>query len=421
MDSDLHAMTGSRRTEGLIDLAAGLAAFVFICLWTVASVLLIQSPSVWLELREYSIHLALNMACMFLLAYHAGKLHGGLDEKLTQAFNAAILVFGIFALLVLGGRLFFSRPMLIASAAGGVAVGALVVFIRHRFAGRRVATIVPLLGGMPYSEALGQPIYDPSVDLRKYDIVLVSLSNEMSAEWSKAISRAMLAGCKIRHVGEYIEEMRGVVSIDHFEIDHLPSDVLASYNALKRTMDIVLVIFFLPVALPVIAIAIVLIACTMGRPVFFRQQRVGLGNKPFTIFKLRTMRPEQPGEKLVAAVVGDPRITRIGHAMRRLRIDELPQLLNVVRGDMSLIGPRPEAVVLHEEYVARLPNYAYRYLVRPGITGWAQVSAPPSVNSEEARYKLSFDLYYIKKLSIYLDLLILVRTFWTIAAGGGVR
>ncbi|WP_407059709.1 sugar transferase [Brevundimonas bacteroides] len=231
----------------------------------------------------------------------------------------------------------------------------------------------------------------------------------------------MLAGCKVRHVGEYLEELKGAVTVEHFELDHLPENGIASYKALKRALDIGLVIFLLPVALPVLAAAGLLIAVFMGTPVLYRQERIGLGGEPFTILKLRTMRPERPGEAVAAAIVGDSRITRLGRVLRRFRIDELPQLWNVLRGDMSLIGPRPEARPLHEAYLAQLPNYAYRYLVRPGITGWAQVSAPPSVNSDEARIKLTFDLFYIKKLSLYLDLLIVLRTFWTLAAGGGAR
>jgi len=242
-----------------------------------------------------------------------------------------------------------------------------------------------------------------------------------SAEWAKALSRAMLAGCKVRHVGEYIEELRGAVSLEHFEVEHLPPGGIASYKLVKRLLDVGLVVFFAPVALPVFLVAALAVLVTSGRPIFFVQERVGLGGVPFRMWKLRTMRPERPGEALKAAVVGDSRVTPVGRILRRFRMDELPQLWNVLKGDMSLIGPRPEAVPLHTEYLGKLPSYAYRYLVRPGITGWAQVSAPPSANADEARLKLTYDLFYVKKLSLWLDLQIVARTFWTITAGGGVR
>lgn len=231
----------------------------------------------------------------------------------------------------------------------------------------------------------------------------------------------MLAGCKVRHVGEYVEELRGAVSLEHFEVDHLPPNGIASYRLVKRLMDIGLVTFILPVAVPLVALSALAIFVTMGAPIFFVQERVGLGGEPFRMWKLRTMRPERPNEALRAAVPGDTRVTRLGRILRRFRIDELPQLWNVLKGDMSLIGPRPEAVPLHAAYLGQLPNYAYRYLVRPGITGWAQVCAPPSANADEARQKLTYDLFYVKKLSLWLDLKIVVRTFWTITAGGGVR
>ncbi|WP_309089059.1 sugar transferase [Phenylobacterium sp.] len=411
---------GRERADGGA-LIAFVAAAAFIALWSLGSVLLIRGVEMWASSPEYLLHLAINTGCMALAAAYAARVHGSLDYKLGQALLTVFLLFGAYALAVLGGRLFFSRPMLFAAVTGGALVSCLVVLLRHRLARRRVAIVGPLIGDVRPALPFGQVVNDPQTDLRGFDIVLVSLTEQVSAEWSKALSRAMLAGCKVRHVGEYIEELRGAVSLDHFDVDHLPPNGIASYKALKRAMDIGLVVFILPVALPVMALAMAAVFVTMGRPIFFVQERVGLGGEPFRMWKLRTMRPEREGEALKAAVVGDARVTPIGRILRRFRVDELPQLWNVLKGDMSLIGPRPEAVALHEQYLARLPNYAYRYLVRPGITGWAQVSAPPSANAEEARTKLTYDLFYVKKLSLYLDLQIVIRTFWTITAGGGVR
>ncbi len=422
VDARADGTTVSARPLGArANLVATVVAGIVICCWTLVSAGLIQGLGVWLSSPEYGLHLTLNVACMVVCASYAARRHGGLDEKLAQALMAVFVVFGVYALALLIGRLFFSRSMLLSFLAGGILISGLVVVLLHRLAVRRVAIVAPLVGDIRNPDALGQLVHDPQVDLRDFDIILVSLSEHVSAEWCKALSRAMLAGCKVRHIGEYIEELKGTVSVDYFEIDHLPPNGIASYRALKRAMDIGLVIFFLPVALPVLCVSCLLILLTMGQPVLYRQIRIGLGGEPFTILKLRTMRPEQPGERATAAVVGDLRITRLGRVLRRFRIDELPQLWNVLRGDMSLIGPRPEAVPLHEQYIGQVPNYVYRYLVRPGITGWAQVSAPPSVNTDEARYKLTFDLFYVKKLSLYLDLLIVARTFWTIAAGGGAR
>jgi len=400
---------------------AFLVATLFIAGWSLASVLIIKGFGFWASSPENLTHLAINTGCMALAAAFAARVHGSLDYKVGQALLAVGVLFGIYALAILGGRLFFARRMLFAAIAGASLVSLLVVLLRHRLARQRVALIAPLLGDLRIALPFGKVVNDPKADLRGFDIVLVSLTEQVSAEWSRALSRAMLVGCKVRHVGEYIEELRGAVSLEHFDVDHLPPNGITSYKALKRAIDIGLVIFILPVVLPVLALSMLAVLVTMGGPVFFIQERVGLGGEPFRMWKLRTMRPERAGEVLKAAVVGDARVTPAGRILRRFRIDELPQLWNVLKGDMSLIGPRPEAVPLHDQYLARLPNYAYRYLVRPGITGWAQVSAPPSASAEEARQKLTYDLYYVKKLSLYLDLQIVLRTFWTITAGGGVR
>lgn len=401
--------------------AAFLAAALFIAAWSLASAFLIKGVEFWASSPENLLHLAINVGCMALAAAFAARVHGSLDYKVGQALLAVGVLFGIYALAILGGRLFFARRMLFAAIIGASLVSVLVVFVRHRLARQRVALVAPLLGDIRIALPFGRVVNDPSADLRGFDIVLVSLTEQVSAEWSRALSRAMLAGCKVRHVGEYIEELRGAVSLEHFDVDHLPPNGITSYKALKRAVDIGLVIFILPVILPLLALSMLSIVVTMGGPIFFIQERIGLGGEPFRMWKLRTMRPERDGEVLKAAVVGDARVTPVGRILRRFRIDELPQLWNVLKGDMSLIGPRPEAVPLHDDYLRRLPNYAYRYLVRPGITGWAQVSAPPSATAEEARQKLTYDLYYVKKLSLYLDLQIMLRTFWTITAGGGVR
>ncbi|HEY8572884.1 sugar transferase [Phenylobacterium sp.] len=400
--------------------AASVAALVMV-LWTSISTWFIGGWALWAGSAENQLHLGINVACTVAAALYAARVHGTLEYKLGQAIMATAVLFGVYALAILGGRLFFSRFLLTSMVLQSVAVASLVVLLRHRLAANRVAVIAPLMGEGRLALPFGRVITDPKTDLRPFDVVLVSLTETVSAEWSKALSRAMLAGCRVRHVGEYIEELRGAVSLEHFEVEHLPPGGIASYRLVKRLLDIGLVVFILPVAVPVLLLSMLAVLVTSGRPIFFLQERVGLGGVPFRMWKLRTMRPERPGEALKAAIVGDNRVTPVGRVLRRFRIDELPQLWNVLKGDMSLIGPRPEAVPLHTDYLSKLPNYAYRYLVRPGITGWAQVSAAPSASAEEARVKLTYDLFYVKKLSLLLDLQIVLRTFWTITSGGGAR
>ena len=231
----------------------------------------------------------------------------------------------------------------------------------------------------------------------------------------------MMAGKPVRHVAEYLEEEQGVVSIEHFHLDHLPIGGLTSYRIRKRVLDIGLTVLALPIVLPLLLMGALAIWASMGRPIIFIQQRVGLGGRTFKMYKLRTMRPSGPGGSQNATVKGDLRVTSVGVWLRRFRIDELPQLWNVLKGDMSLIGPRPEQPVLTERYCEDLPAFAYRSLVRPGITGWAQVRAGYAADLEETRIKLGYDLFDLKNVSFSLDLQILLRTIGTLVLGGGVR
>ena len=153
-------------------------------------------------------------------------------------------------------------------------------------------------------------------------------------------------------------------------------------------------------------------------PILFKQERLGRESVPFTLFKFRTMRADAESETgPVWATENDPRVTRAGKWLRKFRIDEIPQLLNVLRGDMSLVGPRPEREIFIRKLSEKVPFYAERLLVPPGITGWAQVMYPYAASIEESRRKLQFDLYYIKHMSFFLDMYVLLKTFKTILFG----
>jgi len=370
---------------------------------------------------EYRMHLALVLACLCAVLLFAVRAHGALDRKVAETVFVNALAHGILAFLILGGRWYFSRPILLTNVATSLFLGVAVVMLKHRFAAPRVALVRPLALDVTLPRPLGDVIVSPAVDLSGYDVILVSFTDSISTEWARALSRAMLAGCQVRHVGEYVEDVRGAVSVDHFELDQLTTVGMVSYRPVKRLMDFATVIFVSPVVATLVALGALGVLLTMGWPVFFVQERVGLAGKPFRMWKLRTMLPATPGQTDQAAMPGDRRVTRLGAFLRRFRIDELPQVWNVLRGEMSLIGPRPEAVAFHEDYLLEVPEYSYRNLVRPGITGWAQVCAPPSANADEARRKLAYDLYYVKRMSLFLDLQIALRTIWTVTNGGGVR
>lgn len=189
------------------------------------------------------------------------------------------------------------------------------------------------------------------------------------------------------------------------------------YHRWKRLSDIVLASIGLAIAAPFLLIFLGLIWAESGRPLFFRQQRVGLRSKPFSILKLRTMSVLREEETRDSDRLNDRRVTKIGYLLRRTRLDEVPQFWNIIRGDMSFIGPRPEWIDIAEELSERVPYYPYRTLVKPGLTGWAQINYGYAASDEEVREKLGFDFYYLKNASVLLDLQILIRTVGSIMRG----
>ncbi|HXI99914.1 MAG TPA: TIGR03013 family XrtA/PEP-CTERM system glycosyltransferase [Micropepsaceae bacterium] len=193
-------------------------------------------------------------------------------------------------------------------------------------------------------------------------------------------------------------------------------------RALKRILDITVSLLILTVFSPILLLGMLAVRLGDGGSVFYKQERVTLGGRKFQIQKLRTMRMNAESGGAVWAAAGDSRITRVGAFLRRSRIDELPQLFNVLIGDMSLVGPRPERPEFIEELAKQLPLYVERHAVKAGMTGWAQINYPYGASLDDARSKLSYDLYYVKNFSIFFDLLIIMQTLRVVIwPGGGVR
>ncbi|MBP0445141.1 exopolysaccharide biosynthesis polyprenyl glycosylphosphotransferase [Roseomonas sp. SSH11] len=192
--------------------------------------------------------------------------------------------------------------------------------------------------------------------------------------------------------------------------------------ALRRVLDLVVGISLLLLTLPLILITAVAIKLETPGPILYRQERVGLNGRRFTLFKLRSMVADaEAGGAPRWATKGDSRVTRVGRIIRLCRIDELPQILNVLRGDMALVGPRPERPAFVAQLEQVIPHYAERAMVKPGVTGWAQVNFPYGSSVEDAREKLAYDLYYVKRRSLFLDLLIVVATVRVVLFQEGSR
>lgn len=242
----------------------------------------------------------------------------------------------------------------------------------------------------------------------------------ISMRWSTFITRMVLQGVPVYHLSHITEGLTGKVTFnDHSENDFgalLPS---LFYLRIKRLLDVIIAILALPLVVLVLLTAAVAIKLESPGPAIFKQVRMGHRGKPFVCLKLRTMRTDVTGPAYTSEQ--DPRITRLGQYLRKWRIDELPQVFNVIWGEMSWIGPRPEAISLARDYARHVPFYNYRHAVRPGITGWAAVHQGNVALVEAAQEKLEYDFYYIRYFSFWLDTLIVLKTVLTVLTGFGSR
>jgi len=359
--------------------------------------------------RPVALHLMANGCANFLVGVGAWSARGRLDEKLGRALYSVLVAHGLLALVVVLTHSVYSNIVMLSAVGVSVGWGLAVAVTAHVVMRPRIAVVGPFETHPEHLPPHVERIADPSLDLRPYDLVLTASADQLPAEWMRAISRVMMAGKPVRHCAAYLEEARGLVSLEHFEVDQLTAGGLASYQPGKRALDLGIAALALPFAAPLVLVAGLAIWATSGRPVFFVQPRVGLGGRNFRIFKLRTMTVARDGAPQT--------VTRLGQWLRLSRIDELPQLWNVLVGEMSFIGPRPEWTVLAERYSAQLPAYAYRHLVRPGITGWAQVRSGYAGDLSETRLKVAYDLFYLKHFSFALDLQVLLRTVFLFARG----
>jgi sugar transferase (PEP-CTERM system associated) len=235
-----------------------------------------------------------------------------------------------------------------------------------------------------------------------------------------------LAGIRITDLAGFFERVHGQVPIDSLKISWLIYGQGFRQSALraavKRTLDVVASALLGVIALPLVGIAALAIALEGGGPVIYRQQRVGLRGRTFTVYKLRSMTQDAEREGNPRwATKDDPRVTPIGKLIRRTRIDELPQLWNVLKGEMSFVGPRPERPEFVSMLVEQIPFYAARHSVKPGLTGWAQVRYSYGATVEQSIRKLEYDLYYVKNHTLLLDLGILLETVRVVLLGEGAR
>lgn len=256
-----------------------------------------------------------------------------------------------------------------------------------------------------------------------YDVVVIDPARTYSTEWLQWLAHADMYGVRTISAPLVVETLarRVPVNMLHgvwaFEI----LSATKAYLIWKRLLDLLAIILLAPFLLLLSGMVALVIYFDSGGPILFRQKRLGRNGHPFTMVKFRTMKTNSEENGAAFATRQDPRITKVGQFLRKFRLDELPQFWNVLKGDMSIIGPRPEQAGFAKTFENEIPLYNLRHNVRPGITGWAQVMQGYAAGTDETREKLCYDFYYVKQCSLSLDLRIIYSTIHTILTGFGSR
>ena len=369
-----------------------------------------------------------NAAAIFLALWMRMSVETYPGIRAGQTILPAVLAGHALAIgaLVLF-RLDYHRPSLIE----GFLIHLVWAYGIYFFVARRVRPMIAIIpyGSVGRLERIGLVDWRKlnSPDLARTDgchAIVADFDADLPDEWEAFLADAALDGRVVYQVEQLRESLTGQVDVRHLSENSFGSLVPArAYSTIKHSGDFLAALALLPLALPVMALTALAIRLSDGGPALFRQRRTGQAGRQFTVYKFRTMRIAVGNGTREEAMTGDKdvRITPLGRFLRKTRLDELPQLINVLRGEMSFIGPRPEAEVLSAWYTGDIPFYRYRQVVRPGITGWAQVNQGHVAEVDAVHDKLRYDFFYIKYFSPWLDVLILFRTIKVMLTGHGAR
>ena len=324
---------------------------------------------------------------------------------------------------VLGLSIFRERVYVLG--AGERARKVVEILKTRRDAGMEVVSGSPDDGSCEEFERFARDLRSFCKPKQSIERVLVAMEDRRKAMPVRELLDLRLRGVVIEDAGAVMERLLGKLPLDGLNPSSLifthGFNVKASQQILRRLVSITVSFIGLAVCLPFIPFIILGVRLSSPGPIFFRQTRVGLRGRPFSVIKFRTMRQDAEAAGAVWATKNDPRVTRLGRFMRTTRLDEIPQLWNVLRGEMGFVGPRPERPEFVQWLNSEIPFYELRHMIRPGITGWAQVRYQYGASLEETKQKLEYDLYYIKHLSLGLDLLIMFETVKTIILRRGAQ
>ncbi len=394
------------------------AAALSLCSGVVSGASGLYQPEGWHRVGRF---IASTLVAALLLVLPAKLVLAVVAPHADTWGHLAELLAGIIAVIVLtrlGYRLVLQSGWLVRRLAVIRGQNGPLAIEREFGARARGEELFEIAAVMPQS---GVPDAQSLRDKRIWGVIAapgVALAEDASTELRQS-------GFAVLSESEFLEQRMNRVDVERLAPDWLTRATRRSgpiEAVLRRTMDIAGSLAILAFALPLLVLTAIAIRLDSAGPILYRQERVGLGGRTFSLLKFRSMRPDaEAGGAPRWASRHDDRVTRVGRFIRLTRIDEIPQVINVLRGDMSLVGPRPERPVFVEQLGRVIPHYEDRASVRPGITGWAQVNYPYGASVEDARMKLAYDLYYIGRRSLFLDLLILVATVRVILFQEGSR
>ena len=424
----LFSMLWLHRNEPVSSVPVVSLALVFAAaMVTVSAALGIYSVRIGQSVLHSSARNAISLAVAFPIAYVMFEYR---PTQVTTLISLALLaVFRTYVVHADARKILARRIMIVGTGPEAVSVqqsllqfGSQVEIVGFFALGSRASPCVPAVQILESGSSLAEAS-------RRYDVdeVVVAVGERRGGVLPLAdLLQCRLSGVSVLDLSSYFEIALGQVRLDCLRASWLifgegfRHGVLRSFA--KRLSDIVASLVLIVLFLPVMLVTAMFIVLESGSPVLYRQERVGQAGRIFRIIKFRSMRADAEGDGMPRwAGSNDARVTRVGRIIRKLRIDELPQLFNVLAGDMSLVGPRPERFFFVEQLQQTIPFYAARHSVKPGITGWAQVRFHYGASVEDSAQKLQYDLYYVKNHSLFLDLVILVETVGVVLLGKGAQ
>ncbi|MCB2217359.1 TIGR03013 family XrtA/PEP-CTERM system glycosyltransferase [Desulfofustis glycolicus] len=400
-------------------------------------------------------------SCLYFLDLYDFRSNFSMTEtavKITQAFGAGCIILGAFyyfmPAVTISSRIFWSGYFIIyilillwRAAYNYVFkhrlfVQSIIIFGTGKLA-RDITREIEDRYDSPYRilgfAGAGRPDFNPrGIDVyqdmsvvqnlfppERLDRIVVALDDRRGGTPIELLLNYKLQGVAVEEGARFFERLTGKIMVEKVD----PSAIIYSdgfaigkiQSYLKRGSDIILAVLLLLLASPIMLLAALIIKLESPGPFFYSQERVGKGRQTFNVLKFRSMVQDAEKNGAIWAAADDARVTRFGKFIRKTRIDELPQLFNVLKGEMSLVGPRPERPVFVEQLKKVIPFYDIRHDIRPGVTGWAQVCYPYGASEEDALRKLEYDLYYMKHISLALDVLVIFKTIKTVLFAKGGR